>query len=240
MNYKQNYNDYLAYVKTLNRSKNEGTYYEEHHIIPRSLGGSDEASNKVLLTSREHYLAHYLLMKIYEENTDGSYRKMVYAFMCMNWDKYSTRYKNSRLYARVKEIACKEQKLFLKEGTEQKEIWYKKWREGAVHMKDKTSKEYQEWERITKAAVPQLRDKNSPEYKDWYEKTQRNKACLKDKDSEQYKSWYRKMMEGKHKYKKIWIYNEELKKSVTITDEDYPLYESKGWKKGRRFYNKET
>ena len=40
-------------------------YFEIHHIIPRSLGGTDDASNLVNLTAREHYVVHQLLVKIY-------------------------------------------------------------------------------------------------------------------------------------------------------------------------------
>lgn len=31
-------------------------YVEEHHIIPRSLGGSDDKSNLVKLTAKEHFI----------------------------------------------------------------------------------------------------------------------------------------------------------------------------------------
>ncbi len=36
-------------------------YTERHHIIPRCLGGLDDASNIVELTGKEHYLVHLLL-----------------------------------------------------------------------------------------------------------------------------------------------------------------------------------
>lgn len=39
-----------------------------HHIIPECLGGLDIKSNLVLLTPREHRLAHILLTKIFPEN----------------------------------------------------------------------------------------------------------------------------------------------------------------------------
>lgn len=39
-------------------------YVEKHHIQMRSLGGSDDESNLVTLTGREHYIAHLLLAKI--------------------------------------------------------------------------------------------------------------------------------------------------------------------------------
>lgn len=58
-----------------------GGYSEVHHILPRSLGGGDEPSNLVKLTYREHFLAHWLLTKIY----DGAARSaMVYALHCMS------------------------------------------------------------------------------------------------------------------------------------------------------------
>lgn len=40
-------------------------YGEKHHVIPRSQGGGNEATNLVLLTAREHFLAHWLLYRIY-------------------------------------------------------------------------------------------------------------------------------------------------------------------------------
>ena len=48
-------------------------YSEEHHIKPKSLGGSDSKDNLVRLTAREHYLAHYLLMKMQVLKSDGFY-----------------------------------------------------------------------------------------------------------------------------------------------------------------------
>ena len=38
-----------------------------HHIVPRAEGGSDDESNLVMLTAREHYIAHLLLAKIYDD-----------------------------------------------------------------------------------------------------------------------------------------------------------------------------
>ena len=44
----------------------EGEYFETHHKVPLSLGGTDDKSNLVDLTAREHYIAHLLLVKISE------------------------------------------------------------------------------------------------------------------------------------------------------------------------------
>jgi len=47
------------------RTKKENQYYELHHIVPKCNGGSNDVSNLVLLTYREHFVAHHLLWKIY-------------------------------------------------------------------------------------------------------------------------------------------------------------------------------
>lgn len=45
-------------------------YSEKHHIVPRSLGGSNNKSNIVRLTAREHFIAHMLLYKHYRKTED--------------------------------------------------------------------------------------------------------------------------------------------------------------------------
>lgn len=51
-------------------------YTEKHHIVPKSLGGSDDTLNLVRLTPREHYICHLLLIRM----TSGSSKvKMVHA-----------------------------------------------------------------------------------------------------------------------------------------------------------------
>lgn len=52
-------------------------YSEKHHIVPRSMGGSNRASNLVRLTPSDHLFAHKLLAKIH--NTRG----MWFAFLTM-------------------------------------------------------------------------------------------------------------------------------------------------------------
>lgn len=45
----------------------KGVYGEVHHIVPKAEGGSDDSTNLVKLTGREHYIAHLLLAKIYDD-----------------------------------------------------------------------------------------------------------------------------------------------------------------------------
>ena len=55
------------YSQLINRARTRTLigYKERHHIIPRCIGGSDESSNLVELTAREHFIAHKLLCEIY-------------------------------------------------------------------------------------------------------------------------------------------------------------------------------
>lgn len=97
MDYEANYNEYIDYVKTLNREREGETLYEFHHIIPKSLGGGDDKENLVLLTYREHYLAHYLLWKIYNN------KEMMFSFWLMNNTKDKINFKiNSKIYSKLK------------------------------------------------------------------------------------------------------------------------------------------
>jgi len=54
------------YYNIINRAQTRllNCYTERHHIIPKSLGGSNESSNLVSLTAREHFICHMLLTKM--------------------------------------------------------------------------------------------------------------------------------------------------------------------------------
>ena len=55
----------------------EGVYTEKHHIVPRHKGGTNDSSNMVVVTYRQHVLLHLLLWKAYE----NPYDKMAYQLM---------------------------------------------------------------------------------------------------------------------------------------------------------------
>lgn len=42
-------------------------YKERHHIIPTSMGGTDDPENLVYLTLRQHLVAHILLFRIHRD-----------------------------------------------------------------------------------------------------------------------------------------------------------------------------
>jgi len=56
------YNNIIATAKS--RVLPKEIYTEKHHIIPRSLGGSNHVSNLVILTAKEHRFVHILLPRM--------------------------------------------------------------------------------------------------------------------------------------------------------------------------------
>ena len=103
MNYKTIYTDLIKRAKDLGRTKSTGVY-EAHHIIPKSFGGKGDCRNInhpniVLLTPREHYIAHLLLTAIYPESP--AMHKALWN-MC-NVNPTGCRYKiGSRMYNHIR------------------------------------------------------------------------------------------------------------------------------------------
>jgi len=77
MNYKKHYD--LLISSRLSRDNSKLPYTERHHIIPKSEGGSDDESNIIKLTAREHFLAHWLL---YRDNPELKSRVFSFWRMC--------------------------------------------------------------------------------------------------------------------------------------------------------------
>lgn len=103
MNYQKIHDKIIEKAKSENRKKYNGIYYENHHIIPKSLGGSNKKNNLVLLTAREHFLIHWLLHEIYPEN---KFLTLAFNLMCVcENNKQKNRYKpSSRIieYSKIK------------------------------------------------------------------------------------------------------------------------------------------
>lgn len=63
MNYERIYSEFIADRRTLESALTG--YTERHHILPRSLGGTDCADNLIRLTAEDHIFAHLLLAKVH-------------------------------------------------------------------------------------------------------------------------------------------------------------------------------
>lgn len=107
MDYKKIYSQLIQKRLDNKLHKNQGTYLELHHIVPTSLGGSDDQQNKINLTAREHYIAHLLLYKM--QTDDVAKFKMFKALVCFksqNNQKGKSRLEdckiNSRLYESIR------------------------------------------------------------------------------------------------------------------------------------------
>ena len=63
MDYRRIYSEFIVDRRTKEPAV-EG-YTERHHIVPKSLGGTDEPANLIRLTAEDHFFAHLLLAKIH-------------------------------------------------------------------------------------------------------------------------------------------------------------------------------
>lgn len=87
------YNSIVSQAK--HRSTISG-YVEKHHIIPKSLGGTNDQSNIVSLTAREHFICHRLLTRM---TTGNLRRKMLHALgKFIQANRYQSRIFTSRQY----------------------------------------------------------------------------------------------------------------------------------------------
>lgn len=208
MNYEKNYYDYLNYVKSLNRFKGDGNYYEWHHILPKSLGGLNTEDNLVLLTAREHFLAHYLLCKFLK---GSELKSMIWAFHRMQYSEYDNqyRYTNSRLY----EAARKNFKNIIFDDTFKKQVSERA--KNTVWINDgKNSK------MIKKDNLDNFLSQN-PQYKI-------GRLSFKHKKSRKKETQKRKIVE-----KRYWMYKEDENKDIMVPLKEISSLEKEGWKRGR-------
>lgn len=101
MNYSKIYNDLVA--KALPRGTDKSIldgYFELHHIIPRCMGGSNDKSNLVMFTGREHFIAHKLLWKAFPQEV--SLMRAAH-MMASRWQADVGYKSNSKVYQKLRE-----------------------------------------------------------------------------------------------------------------------------------------
>jgi len=99
MNYQKIYENIIIKAKLENRQKDNGVYFEKHHILPKCLNGGNEKENLVLLNAKEHFICHKLLTKIYPNN-----RKIALAFHKMSFSKKEGYRVSSKDFVRAREL----------------------------------------------------------------------------------------------------------------------------------------
>lgn len=128
MNYQKHYNNLI------DRAKNRVlyTYFENHHIIPKCMGGTNHKSNLVKLTPEEHYVAHQLLIKIYPLE-----KKLIFAAHMMTVG--STRViRNNKSYGWIRRQWADELSKIAKDRTGEKNGMFER------HHTDETKKKISE------------------------------------------------------------------------------------------------
>lgn len=99
MNYKA---IYYKIIEKAKQEENNGNryvgYYEKHHILPRSLGGTNEKENLVKLTAREHFICHWLLVKMYNKGTTERNKMLCALWKMRSISCNQNRYINARAY----------------------------------------------------------------------------------------------------------------------------------------------
>lgn len=95
------YNNIIANAQS--RVLPSTTYSEKHHIVPKSLGGSNDPNNLVRLTAREHFICHLLLPKMLGGINKRNMTFAIWSMLNRDHSKQQSRHKvNSHVYQRLK------------------------------------------------------------------------------------------------------------------------------------------
>lgn len=111
MDYHRIYREFIADRKA--KPKPDG-YVERHHILPRSMGGSDDPGNLVDLTARDHYFAHCCLAKAH----GGKMWSALFAIAHMAKHDETWRY-----FCRRRMVAAARAKAAIRRSQHMTELW---------------------------------------------------------------------------------------------------------------------
>lgn len=110
-NFKEGYTSFYFRIMENAKSRTIDGYCEKHHVVPRSLGGSNANSNIAKLTTREHLIAHRLLIRM---TVGKERRKMVFALQCMTWQSPKHKGERAKLtllqHAKLRELVNQSRK----------------------------------------------------------------------------------------------------------------------------------
>ena len=150
MNYQKIYNNLV-----LKRQQEPATgYTEKHHIVMRSMGGPDDPSNLVVLTGREHWIAHLLLHKIHRNQRTACACHM----MAMNCEERGIpKIKTSRAYEYIR----KEHAKYVSRMTKVTQKGKRNSQYGTTWISKPTSKENKKWPKDTPIPFGWLKGRNT-------------------------------------------------------------------------------
>jgi hypothetical protein len=242
MNYLKVYCNLIR--KAENRTPPEG-YTEKHHTFPVSIFGKNKRI--VVLTAREHYIAHALLEKICIKKYGVNYwktQKMIYAFWMMNARKNEKDYYNSVLYEsskiRQKEIVSEKMK-----GNKNSlgVVRTKEYINRIIERNTDRKCKEETKNKISATLKGRKKEPFSDDTKIKMSMSNKGKKFSEEHKNNLKKAWEKrklKMTEEERKNTfsttkgKCWYYNDELKMSKLF----YPNEEPNGWIKGRKYIKK--
>lgn len=129
MDYNKIYNSLIQKAKIRGWTKKTSPVYcESHHILPKSMGGSNKKENKVVLTAREHLVSHKLLYLIHRNpqmtfalwNMLHDKRGNIRNFLCGQYNSKSYEKLRVEMSARLKQIHNNREPFFHTEETKKK------------------------------------------------------------------------------------------------------------------------
>jgi|AntAceMinimDraft_18_1070375.scaffolds.fasta_scaffold08499_3 hypothetical protein len=209
MNYQKIYENLVSNAKQQNRVKlpkdnSNYIYFENHHINPRSLGGGNEKENLVLLTAKEHFIAHKLLILFHKGKNK---RKMSFALHRLTYSKNYGHFKCSKDYKYVNEIL-------------------------SVLMTGKNNPMYNKI--VSEETRQKLSNAGKGHLVYWKDLTTYWKGRIKSEDHLRKISESLKGKKAWNEGKKLaHVYNAKLGKSTQILLEELNLYLQMGWIPGR-------
>lgn len=106
MDYSKIYTNLVSHRKTNPLKQSEDLYTERHHIVPSCMGGSNSKENLVRLTGREHFIAHWLLVKVYPEND----KLKTALFLMCHFKKYKGMKVGSKLFEKLRANDAKQKR----------------------------------------------------------------------------------------------------------------------------------
>lgn len=222
MDYEKIYNDLIEKAKS--SICVEGGYFEKHHIIPKSLGGTNDASNLVKLTARQHYIAHLLLYKIYKDK-------------CVNGVDKTPFYKMlSALGAMVQFPAAYDEdgspKRFFKFGSLTYEQWkvelFKLNRERSKNLiKSMTEEEKIEHSKKISAGIKRFIEEHGSVWNGRHHSDE-----TKEKMRKYHSEFHPQKGNKNSQFGTKCMFNEELRKTIHVKSDDVQKYLNLGWKLG--------
>jgi predicted RND superfamily exporter protein len=211
MNHQKIYNSIIENAKSENRIKLRKNnisyiYYENHHILPRCLGGLNNKENLVLLTAKEHYICHKLLTYIYINEY-----KIALAFHYMAYNKKYNKYISSRDYLYAKELA----NIFFSRIPN---VW--KGRKHSTETKEKMKKSWEK-RRIEKPVSDETKRKLSESGKGRIISEETKEKIRNSNKGKILSNETKQKLSISHKGKKGTPHTEEFKKKVSENNKKY-------------------